>query len=220
VFRLDAQGGVQERIGHPGPDFVAPGIGLAVFISGSGQIAINFRNWSGANLQGAGGRPPRDYGPIAVDASGRVHLLDRRERVVHVFDRQRRLVGTITPESGDEGRFVDLATGGDGGVFALDGRARAVTEIREAEAVRTIDLGTLGIENPAALAVDGLGDLYILDEKGGTVSIADPDGHRLNEIRPGRDLQSRIGDPVAVAVDASGRVYLAGGRDGRIVRFE
>jgi TolA-binding protein len=220
VFRLDTRGGVQERINHPGPDFVTPGIGLAVYISGSNQIAVNFRNWSGAELQGAGGRPPRDFGPIAIDSSGRVHLLDRRQRVVHVFDRQRRLVGTIKPASGKDGRFIDLAAGGDGGVYALDGRARTVTEIREAEAVRTIDLGALGIEEPQALAVDGLGDLFVLDKESGVVSVADPEGRRLTEIRPGRDLQSQIGDAVALAVDASGRVYLAGRKDGRIVRFQ
>lgn len=219
VFRLDPQGGVQERIDHPDPEFVSAGIGLSVYISGSDQIAVNFRNWSGANLQGADGRAPRDFGPIAIDPVGRVHLLDRRERVVNVFDRQRRLVGTIKPSGGKDGRFVDLATGGDGGVYALDGRTGSVTEIREAEAVRTIDLGALGLQEPSALAVDGLGDLYLLDEKSGTVSVADPEGRRLNEIRPGRELQSRIGEPVSLAVDSAGQVYLAGRKDGRIVRF-
>ena len=220
VFRLDPRGGVQERIGHPRPDFVTAGIGLSVYISGSDQIAVNFRNWSGAELLGADGRPLRDYGPIAIDTSGRIHLLDRRQQVVNVFDRRRRLVGTVKPESGRNGRFVDLATGGDGGVYALDDRARSVTEMREGEAVRTIDLGALGMAEPAALAVDGLGNLYLLDGKNGTVSVSDPEGRRINEIRPGRDLQSQIGDPASLAVDASGRVYLAGRRDGRIVRFQ
>ncbi len=219
VFRLDPRGRVQERIEHPEPDFVTPGIGLAVYISGANQIAINYRNWSGAGLEGAGGRTPRDYGPIALDPAGRVHLLDRRQRVVHIFDRQRRLVGTIKPVSGKDGRFIDLATGGDGGVFVLDGRARTVTEIREAKAVRTIDLGGLGIEEPLALAVDGLGDLFVLDRRSGKISVADLDGRRITEIRPGRDLRARIGAPTALAVDASGRVYLAGRKDGRIVRF-
>ena len=95
-----------------------------------------------------------------------------------------------------------------------------MTEIRAAEAVRTIDLGPLGMAEPTALAVDGLGNLYLLDGKNGTVSVSDPEGRRINEIRPGRDLQSQIGNPASLAVDASGRVYLAGRRDGRIVRFQ
>jgi TolA-binding protein len=219
VFRLDARGGVQERIDHPRPEFIAPGIGLAVYISGAEQIAINLRNWSGADLKGAGGRAPRDFGPIALDAAGRLHILDRRQRIVQIFDRERRLVNAIGPASGDEGRFVDLASGGDGGVFALDGRSRTVTEIREAKAVRNIDLGGLGVDDPQALAVDGLGDLYVLDAKSGAVAVADPEGRRITAIRPGADLRSQMGDPVAIAVDAAGRVYLAGRRDGRVVRF-
>src|SRR5439155_1299249 len=41
VFRLDPKGRIQERIAHPGPEFVAPGDGLAVYISGRDQVAVN-----------------------------------------------------------------------------------------------------------------------------------------------------------------------------------
>ena len=136
-----------------------------------------------------------------------------------IFDRSRRLVASVTPAAGKEGRFVDLATGGDGGVFVLDGRARTVVEIRQARTTRTIDLRALGVVEPVALAVDGLGDLFVLDGKSGNISIADSEGRKISEIRLPRDVKSRLGTPTALAVDHLGRVYLGGKKDGQIVRF-
>ncbi len=219
IFRLDRRGHIQERIEHPGPEFVSPAVGLSVYISGRDQIAINTRNWSGSGLQGTTGRSLRDYGPIAVDAAGRVHLLDRRDRLIYIFDRNRRLVGSIEPDAARAGRFVDLATGGDGGVYALDGRAGEVVEIRQGRVSHRIDITPLEIQSPVALAVDGLGDLFVLDGKRNRVAIADPEGRRIGELRPPREIVSRLGRFTAIAVDPQGRIYLSGSKDGQIVRF-
>jgi TolA-binding protein len=220
VFRFDARGRVQEEISHPGPDHVAAAEGLAVFISGKEQIAVNARNWSGADLPGAGGRPPADWGPIAVDAFGRVHMLDRRENAVLVYDRNRKLVAAARPPAGREGRFVDLAASDDGSVLALDGRARQVVVLSQGREVRRVDLAGAGIAEPAALAVDGLGDLYVLDANGGAVTITDPAGRRLTAIRLPKETAGRLGEIGALAVDAQGRIYLGGRKSGLLVRLQ
>ena len=174
VFRLDPKGRIQERIAHPGPEFVAPGDGLAVYISGRDQVAVNAKNWSGSSLKGIDGRPPREYGPIALDPAGRVYLLDTSENVLLIFDRSRRLVGNLRPPAGKEGRFVDLANSDDGGVYALDGRAKLVIELHQGRQTRRVDLAPLGLQEASAIAVDALGDLFILDTKVGWVTVADP----------------------------------------------
>jgi TolA-binding protein len=220
VFRFDARGRVQEQITHPGPDHVAAAEGLAVFISGKEQIAVNARNWSGADLPGAGGRPPTDYGPIAVDAFGRVHLLDRRENAVLVYDRNRRLVAAARPPAGREGRFIDVAASDDGSVLVLDDRSRLVVALSQGRETRRIDLSASGIAAPAALAVDGLGDLYILDARTGAVVVTDPAGRPLSVIRLPKETASRVGEVGAIAVDAQGRVYLGGRKSGALVRLQ
>ncbi len=219
VFRLDARGRVREKIAHPDPEFIAAGAGLAVYIAGHAQIAVNTRNWSGANFLGADGRPPRDFGPVAVDETGRVHLLDRRTGAVVVYDAGRKPVTTIRP-AGKDGRFVDLAAGPDGGVYILEAGTRSVMEIRQGKENNRISLASVDLVEPRSLAVDGLGDLYILDGQTGWIHVAGPDGRRLTVVRPPRDVVSRIGDPQAIAVDASGRIYLTGRKAGAIVRFQ
>jgi TolA-binding protein len=220
VFRLDGRGHIRERIDHPGPDHVAAAEGLAVYISGREQIAINARNWSGADLKGAGGRSPSDYGPIAIDALGRVLMLDRRENAVLIYDRSRRLVGAVRPPAGKDGRFVDIASASDGLVYALDAKARAAVLIDQGREARRIDLGGLGTDDPAGLAVDDLGNLYVLDDRTGWVFVADPTGHRITVVRPPKEVAARLGDVSAVAVDPSGRLYLAGRKSGVVVRFQ
>lgn len=218
VFRLDPKGKVVERIANPVPGYVGVGEGLAVYISGSNQIALNAKNWGGPDLKGPDGRPPREFGPVAADASGRVYLLDPRENAVLAFDRSRHLVATLRPDVKD-GRFVDIARSESGVVYALEGRSKTVVEMNQGKAARKINLGGLGLTEPIALAADGMGDLFVLDGRSGWVYVASPSGERLAVIRPSKEAAARLGEPSAVAVDAIGRVYVSGRKGSTILRF-
>jgi len=218
VFRLDPKGKVVERIANPVPGYVGVGEGLAVYISGNNQIALNAKNWGGPDLKGPDGRPPREFGPVAADASGRVYLLDPRENAVLAFDRSRHLVATLRPDVKD-GRFVDIARSESGVVYALEGRSKTAIEMNQGKSTRKINLGGLGLTEPIALAADGLGDLFVLDARSGWVYVASPTGERLAVIRPTKEAAARLGEPSAVAVDAIGRVYISGRKGSTILRF-
>ncbi|MFQ5890505.1 MAG: tetratricopeptide repeat protein [Gemmatimonadota bacterium] len=219
VFRLDRRGAIRDRIDHPGPEFLAVGKGPAVYISGRRQIAVNTTNWSGAELKGSGGRSVGDFGPIALDPSGRVYLLDTSENAVLVYDQRRRLVGTLRPPPGRGGRFVDLAMGEDGAVYVLGARPATVAALHQGRPTSHVSLAVLGLAAPAALAVDALGDLFILDGKTGWVFVADPGGRRLAVVRPPEEATRRLGRASALAVDGRGRIYLCGRKTGQVVRF-
>ena len=220
VFRLTASGAVQDRIDHPGPEFIAVGEGQAVYISGRNQIAVNTSNWSGAELQGLDGRVVRKFGPIALDPTGRVYLIDAGASALLIYDRSRQLVGHVRPPSGEKGRFVDVATGEDGAVYALDDRARMVVVLHQGRVTGRIPLDGLGIQEPTALAVDTLGDLFVLDGRTGAVFVADQRGESIDVVRPPREVASLLGTPSALAVDGTGRIYLCGSKSGRVVRFQ
>ena len=220
VFRLTASGAVLDRIDHPGPKFIAVGKGQAVYISGRNQIAVNTRNWSGTELQGLDGRVVRKFGPIALDPTGRVYLIDEGARALLIYDRSRRLVGHVRPPSGDRGRFVDVATGEDGAVYVLDDRARMIVELHQGRVWARIHLDGLGIQEPAALAVDALGDLFVLDGRTGAIFVTDPRGELIDVVRPPREVTALLGTPTALAVDGTGRIYLCGRKSGRVVRFQ
>ncbi len=219
VFRLDPTGAVQDRIDHPGPEYIALDEGRAVYISGRDQIAVNTRNWSGPELTGLDGRQVRKFGPIALDHTGRLYLIDPGEDALLIFNRNRQLVGHVRPPAGREGRFVDVATGDDGAVYVLDGRARMVVVLRQGRVIGRVPLSALGIGEPIALAVDALGDLFLLDERTGWIFVTDPAGHRIDVVRPPREAVDRLGDPAALALDPQGRIYLCGRKSGRVVRF-
>ena len=220
VFRLNERGKVQEEISHPGPENVAAAEGLAVYITGREQIAVNARNWSGTDLKGPAGRPPADYGPIAVDAGGRVHLLDRRENAVLIYDRTRRLTGAVRSPNGKEGRLVDIASGNDGGVYVLDGKAKLVMALHQGRETGRTDLTPTGVQDPVALTVDGLGDLYVLDGATGDVVVCDPAGRRITVVRLPKDFKARVGEVATLAVDAMGRLYLGGRKSGVVGRLQ
>jgi TolA-binding protein len=219
VLRLDAKGSVKERIASPDPEYLTVGEGLAVYISGGGQIALNARNWSGPELKSYDGRPPREFGPLALDPAGRVYLLDTRDNVLLIYDRSRRLLANVRPDT-KEGRFVDLAKSEDGSVFVLESRLKVVFELTQGKAGRKVNVAGLGATEPIALAADGLGDLYLLDGRSGFVYVASPTGERITVIRPPREALDRLGDPSSVAVDALGRVYLSGRKSATILRFQ
>ena len=219
VLRLDAKGAIKERIQSADPEYVSVGEGLAVYISGGGQIALNTRNWSGQDLKSYDGRAPREFGPVALDPAGRVYLLDPRDNVLLIYDRNRRLTANVRPDT-KEGRFVDLARSEDGGVFVLESRLKVVFELTQGKAGRKLNLAGLGLTDPIALAADGLGDLYLLDGKSGFVYVASPAGERITVIRPPREALDRLGEPSSVAVDALGRVYVSGRKSATILRFQ
>jgi hypothetical protein len=76
------------------------------------------------------------------------------------------------------------------------------------------------VQEPIALAVDGIGDLYVLDSVTRAVAVCDPDGRLITLVRPPKEMLLQIGEPSTLAVDALGRIYLAGRKTGRVGRFQ
>ncbi|RMH15261.1 MAG: hypothetical protein D6696_21190 [Acidobacteria bacterium] len=104
--------------------------------------------------------------------------------------------------------FTDLARDGRGRIYALDRRGRKVQRIgldRRPEG--TVASGEW--KRAEALAVDRLGFVFVLDRGNRQVLAYDPAGRLLATAGPQLDGGLELRAPVDLAVDGSGRVFVA-----------
>ena len=75
------------------------------------------------------------------------------------------------------------------------------------------------LPDPVAVAFDGSGLLYVVDQERSRVIVFDREGKIIRTIGSRGRGPGQLLAPSAVAVDAAGRVYVADTGNGRIVRF-
>jgi len=114
----------------------------------------------------------------------------------------RELLGSSRPE------FQDLARDERGRIYALDIAAAQVVRIGiDGQSEGVIVRGSW--KKPEALAVDPLGNLYVLDRDTRRVEVFDSRGQRLTAVGPQLGAGIELRQPVDLAVDGSGRLFIA-----------
>ncbi|MEM7354744.1 MAG: hypothetical protein AAF657_28305, partial [Acidobacteriota bacterium] len=112
------------------------------------------------------------------------------------------LLATAKPE------LVDLAQDALGRIYGLDRRAKKVLRLsvdrRQAD---TVISGSW--RRPAALDIDPLGNLYVLDQGNGTIEMYDPNGRKRAAMGPILGGGIELRSPVDLAVDGNGRLFIA-----------
>ena len=112
------------------------------------------------------------------------------------------LLATSKPE------LVDLAQDRLGRIYGLERKARKVLRLgvdrRQAETVLS---GTW--KRAAALDIDPLGNIYVLDQASGTIEMFDPAGQRRARLGPTLGGGIELRSPVDLAVDGTGRLFIA-----------
>lgn len=169
----------------------------------------------------SGDRDPgrvRRIGGIAVSPDGRVLLIDASTPSVLAYDRN--LVFQSVVYRAESGEISGIATGPDGEVWIglakpgeilrLDARGRETARISGA---------TAGVASMSDLAVDEIGDLYVLDDRTRSVLVFDRNARPVTVI--GLDGLGLGGVTLtAIAVDGAGRIYFADRRTPRLWRLE
>lgn len=104
--------------------------------------------------------------------------------------------------------YVDVDRDELGRVLALDGRNHRVLRVgldrRGAEVVASGDW-----KKPVAVARDALGHVYVLDQGLRQLFVYDADQRRIASLGPNLGNGIELRDPEDVAVDGTGRIYLA-----------
>ena len=116
-----------------------------------------------------------------------------------------------------DGEPEDLAYLPAVGLHVLDAKNRRV--LRFPPDGGEGETAVAGLDRPRALAVDLLGDLYVL-ERGGRIRVFGPDGAEIASLGPELPGGIRLDDPEDLAVDGSGRLYVADPKQTGVVVLE
>lgn len=197
------------------------GNGLVRAIGRDGQIRIVAGSGSAGSHGGA--TSARLLGPrnVAADAAGNLYISDFMDHrvykvsasgVIEIF------AGTGNADFNGDGPATGthlrspagLAVSRDGAVYIADSGNNRIRRVAGG-AVATVLGGGVGgelLSGPTGVAVDSAGFLYVADSGNRRVLRLDPSGV-VTELAT---AETGLGSARDVAVDASGRVYVAGGR--------
>ncbi|HVS16233.1 MAG TPA: tetratricopeptide repeat protein [Thermoanaerobaculia bacterium] len=153
------------------------------------------------------GPKPKDLDKIQAGAHGLFGewwIYDRSVDGVVVFDRRIRKTLGLAPSSGID--VADLAAGPLGRVYVLSPKSSRVTIF---DAGRRAVGGFVGSWNrPDAIAVDQLGNVYVLDRSARQVDVRTAAGARIATLGPVLPGGLELRSPEDIAVDAAGRVLI------------
>ncbi len=176
------------------------------------------RSLTGTSEEGVPLRAP--YG-VAADGFGRIWVTDPPAGIVHVFDLARRKVTYLT--LADKATFLS-PTG-----IAIDRERERIYVADSARAeVFLFDyagnfLGVRsppqGFERPAGLAVDPVGNLYVVDALAGVVQVLTPEGTFIRTLGSARTPNGRFSRPSNISVDRHGYLYVTDSLNFRIEVF-
>ncbi len=154
----------------------------------------------------SGGDKPKPLGRILAGASGlfgQWFIIDKDLDGVHVFagGEHRSSLGAASVGA------VDVATGADGTVYVLNARPSKVAVFGPSN--QLIRSFSSTAEKPLAIDVDALGNVYVLDSGRRAIVVTSSEGAGLQTLGPllpgGLELRS----PEDLAVDGTGRIYVA-----------
>ena len=143
-------------------------------------------------------------------------LLDTDPRRVVVFADDARYLTTL---AGNLGEPVDLATDSRGRVHVLDQETNSVIRFdADGSPVGRVLVGTW--RRAQALDIDELGHLYILDRDENEIHVFSQTGQPLEVLGPQLPGGVELRDPRDLAVDGTGRLYIADRAAATIVILE
>jgi hypothetical protein len=171
---------------------------------------------------------------VAVDGSGNVYVADRDNHRIRKINS----AGVVSTLAGGTSGFADgtgaaasftfpigIASDTNGSIYVADTGNHKIRKITGAGVVSTLAGGTLGFAdgagslakfyNPAGIAVDGGGNLYVADNSNSRIRkitsagvVSTLAGSGLAGFADGAGTSAKFSTPNGVAVDGNGNVYV------------
>jgi TolA-binding protein len=163
-----------------------------------------------------GGERVGDVGFVARDSWGRYIVWDRKSGDILRFTREVTLESVLV--EGRDQRIDAVALSEDGSLHLLDARERAVQTITPDGETRRVSLALEDtLRRPDRLAVDFLGNLFVMDTSGRTIGVFEPGGRVLATIASGKDEGEPFPRPAAMTVNGRGEILVYDERRSGIV---
>jgi DNA-binding beta-propeller fold protein YncE len=180
------------------------------------------REWGG--FGSGNGQFVSPYG-IAIDQDGNVYVSDYGSEDVQKFAPDGTWLLTFGGHGSDAGQLsfqAGVTVAPDGTIWVADfGNARIQQFTSDGAVLSEWSGGTSdgeGLKGPGAVAVDAAGWMYVADTIGHRVLVRDPAGDLAAIIGGGAD-SVRFADPVGIALDEEGPIYVADARLGHVRKF-
>lgn len=219
VLRVDPSGKIIGRVTMPNLQAVAADRRATQVLVGGGMVAMGNRQQPLTRPDASSSRPVKDVSALATDRDGRILVADSRAGDVLLYGRDLTFKSAIHHTA--SGRLAAVQVGTDGYGYVLDSKEKSVTIYSENKAISRLRLDEppASIMAPLDLAVDELGDLYVVDDAASRIVVLDPSGkHVLATILPEK-TKGGLSDPQRIEVDRQGRIYVYDRKANAILRF-
>ncbi len=207
VALIDADGSFLESIALPAPGRPGWSLGAAFTVTET-RIMLPFAAQESPRfLEPVPGKEKPLKGLLAAERGrfGDWFVLAKGWRSLLTFQSSRQGQELLANSKPDP---VDIAQDVLGRIYVLDGKGKQV--LRVGVDRRQADIVLKGTwKRPVALALDPLGNIYILDRGNRSVEMFDNAGRKQASLGPSLGGGIELRNPLDVAVDGSGRVFIA-----------
>jgi TolA-binding protein len=190
--------------------------GSAAGATGGGASSMASGGAGGSSI--ATGRPLEELAAIGILSNGDIIAADRRTRAIHRFDADGQPRGAFAAINAS--RLV-VNERDDIAVIEREGKSIALLDAA-GTIVRRIPPRGEGytLADPADVAIDAIGHIYVLDRDQATVFVFSKDGRVLATLRSPEPGESAFRQPSAIALDAAGRLYIHDERQRTVVIYQ
>lgn len=164
---------------------------------------------------------------IAVDAEGRILVVDTENHRIQLFDAAGRFLESWGSKGSGEGQFrrpTHVEVDADGHVWVADTDNHRVQKLdrngRFLVQVGRIGRGAGRLAEPKGLGVDRDGNLWVVDRRNHRVQKFAADGTPLGSFGRQGGGRGKFNFPEDLTFDSSGRLYVTDGMNGRIQVFQ
>ncbi len=190
----------------------------------------------GRVIIGPGGDAPATFSDpsgLAVDSDGNLYVLDSGNDRIQKFSSENRFLKETGTAGGGEGEFnqpADLALDAQGNIYVVDTWNHRVQKFdADLNFVATWGKATRDLLNPGddemwgprSIAVDGEGDVWVVDTGTHRVRKFSPDGELLGTVGGWGTGLGQFREPVGIAFDGTlGHMLIADAGNARIQRLD